>query len=204
MEENKPLDDLAHIKNIMLRSSRSVSLTGMSPIAAGIVGLLGSYLAYRHFFGLNRLSMDRIILSESEFKILGTIGFLTAIIGLGLGLTFAIYEIRKRRNNISSQHVREMFTNLGISLLTGGIIILTLYLNGFVGLALSLSLVFYGLALIHADKYTLTDIKTLGLIQVALGLSSLYLFDFILIIWGAGFGLLHIIYGIVMQLKRVS
>ena len=69
---------------------------------------------------------------------------------------------------------------------------------------MALTLLFYGLALIHADKYTIGDIKTLGILEIVLGLCALYFTNYGIIFWGIGFGLLNTIYGIIMQVKRDS
>jgi hypothetical protein len=59
-------------------------------------------------------------------------------------------------------------------------------------------LIFYGLALVNASKYTLGEIRYLGYGQLALGIINLWQLSYGLYFWAAGFGLLHIIYGIVM------
>ena len=205
MEENKYAEDLNHIKEVMSRSSRSVSLTGLSPIAAGIVGTISAYMVNRQFFqAYGEISLGRLTFSAQEFKLLSQIAWPTLILGFGLGIIFALTEIRKRRQEISSQHIVQLFVNLIIPLITGGLVCLFLFMNGYLALVLSLTLVFYGLALIHADKYTLGDIRTLGLLEIALGLCALYFVNYGMIFWGVGFGLLHIVYGVIMLFKRTS
>jgi hypothetical protein len=67
-----------------------------------------------------------------------------------------------------------------------------------------LTLIFYGLALVNASKYTLNEIRSLGLIEIALGLIATYFIGFGLLFWSIGFGILHIIYGIIMQWRYKS
>jgi hypothetical protein len=62
-------------------------------------------------------------------------------------------------------------------------------------------LAFYGLALINGSKYTLSDIKYLGLCEVVLGCISLFMPGFGLTFWAIGFGALHILYGIIVWNK---
>jgi hypothetical protein len=59
-------------------------------------------------------------------------------------------------------------------------------------------LVFYGIALLNGSKYTLEEIKYLGLTQMALGLLGLLLPGYGLLLFGLGFGLGHIGYGLLM------
>jgi len=47
MEEKDIRNELASIRNIMERSSKFISLSGLSGILAGIYALIGAYLAYR-------------------------------------------------------------------------------------------------------------------------------------------------------------
>ena len=205
MEESKLAEDLNHIREVMNRSSRSVSLTGLSPITAGIIGTAGAYVAYSQFFQVQEaVGLEPMVLSAQSYQLLHQIIWPTLILGLGLGVLFAWKEISRRRDRISKQHIRQLFINLGIPLLSGGLVCLFLFLNGFLGISIGLTLLFYGLALIHADKYTLGDIKTLGMLEMALGMCALYFTNYGIICWGIGFGLLNIIYGIIMQVKRDS
>ena len=69
------------------------------------------------------------------------------------------------------------------------------------GLLAPTTLVFYGLALVNASKYTLTDIRNLGYCEIVLGLLSLFFLGYGLEVWVIGFGFLHIIYGSLMYWK---
>jgi hypothetical protein len=65
----------------------------------------------------------------------------------------------------------------------------------------SASLIFYGLALINASKYTLTDIRYLGYCEIIVGLVNMFFIGYGLWFWAFGFGVLHIVYGISMWWK---
>ena len=54
---------------------------------------------------------------------------------------------------------------------------------------------------VNASKYTLNDIRYLGLTEIFLGLVALVFLEYSLLFWAIGFGLVHIIYGIVMYYK---
>ena len=62
-------------------------------------------------------------------------------------------------------------------------------------------LVFYGLALVNASKYTLTDIRYLGYCEIIVGLLNMQWIGQGLYFWAFGFGVLHIVYGILMWWK---
>ncbi|MGB7841667.1 MAG: hypothetical protein WBL21_02670, partial [Salinimicrobium sp.] len=62
-------------------------------------------------------------------------------------------------------------------------------------------LIFYGLALINAARFSFKELKSLGLSLVVLGLLSCLFLEYSLIFWAIGFGLMHITYGIYMHQK---
>jgi len=62
-------------------------------------------------------------------------------------------------------------------------------------------LIFYGLALINGSKYTVSEVRYLGYLELVLGIVNLWATRYGLYFWAAGFGVLHILYGIVMWNK---
>jgi len=99
---------------------------------------------------------------------------------------------------------KRLLVNLAIPLLTGGIVCLLFLFNGFPGLLAPMTLIFYGLALVNAGKYTLTEVRSLGLIEIFLGLLAMLWIDYGLLFWAFGFGVLHIVYGLIIQRKYKS
>jgi len=66
------------------------------------------------------------------------------------------------------------------------------------------TLLFYGLALINASKYTFDELRYLGIAEIVLGIIACFLVGYGLIFWTVGFGFLHIIYGTFMYFKYES
>lgn len=62
-------------------------------------------------------------------------------------------------------------------------------------------LIFYGLGLIAAGSRTFRDVKVLGACEIILGLAAAITVGYDLIFWGIGFGVLHIVYGILIHYK---
>jgi len=85
-----------------------------------------------------------------------------------------------------------------IPMITGGIFVLLLVDRGYYGLIAPATLIFYGMALFNASKFTLSWVKYLGLSEIILGLLSLWFLGHGLYFWMAGFGVLHIVYGTLM------
>jgi hypothetical protein len=200
--KEKYLNDIKEIKEMMNKSSRFVSLSGPSGIVAGIIALIGAFAAHQLIFKETAiLGFDRIFLSEEQLINLVLIGVVTLVISILLIILLTTRETKKRNQPIWDQQTKRILINLAIPLFTGGFICLILLLQGFAGLLLPFTLVFYGLALVNVSKYTLHEMLSLGLIECFLGLLALVLIEYSLIIWSVGFGLVNIIYGFVVKTK---
>lgn len=205
MNQEKYVEDLREIREIMNRSSRFISLSGWSGIAAGSVALIGAYLAY-HLLYIRQpyLEYEQIVLDGNILVQLLLIAGGTLVLAVGLGIFFTTREAKLKGQTIWDAQAKRLLINLAIPLVAGGILSLILLSRGSVGVVAPLTLIFYGLALVNASKYTLTEIRSLGIIEIVLGLLAAYWIGFGLLFWAIGFGILHIAYGIHMQLKYRS
>lgn len=205
-QNQQTLDTLQDIKRMMERSSRFISLSGLSGIAAGICALIGAWFAKR------KLDDYYIIYdttgygyTDKNFHQLKVDLFLIAMIVLAAAWVSAFYFTwRKARHNklpVWDLTAKRLTINLLIPLVAGGLFIIAMYQNNEWIFITPACLVFYGLALVNASKYTLTDVKYLGLSQILLGLINTQFVGYGLYFWAAGFGILHIVYGFVMWWK---
>jgi len=202
MTKEKYLQDLKDIKDIMDRSSRFISLSGWSGIAAGVVALLGAFAAYQYVYvGQNFLAYQRIMITQERLLILVGIALATLILAIGMGIFFTSRKARKNKQKLWDTQTKRLLINLFIPLAVGGLICLILLAKGFIGFVAPFTLIFYGLALVNASKYTLSDVRSLGLFEILLGLIGTYYIGFGLLFWAIGFGALHILYGIIMNVK---
>lgn len=203
--KEKYLEDLKDIKDIMNRSSRFISLSGWSGVVAGIIALAGAYAAYEIVYSnQDYLSYRKAVFTSESITNL----ILIALATLGLTFLTVIFFTRKKaaKNNqkLWDHQSKRLVLNLLIPLATGGLLCLILLSKGHIGLLAPLTLVFYGLALVNASKYTLSEIRSLGLIEVGLGLLATYFIGYGLIFWAVGFGVMHIVYGIFMEVRYRS
>ncbi|HTL07569.1 MAG TPA: hypothetical protein VL307_04905 [Chitinophagaceae bacterium] len=201
----QPLSDLQDIKRIMERSSRFISLSGLSGIAAGIFGLVGAALAYQWINDYYTLYNTRGKWDLHDFANLEWRLFLLGIAVLSLALLAGFYftwkKAKKNNTVIWNASSRRLLINLCIPLLAGGVFVLALLQQNdwkYIGPA---CLLFYGLALINGSKYTLDEVRYLGMLEITLGCINLFLPGYGLYFWAAGFGILHIIYGLLMWNK---
>ncbi|CAI2765328.1 hypothetical protein [Flavobacterium collinsii] len=200
----KHQEDLAHIRSMMERSSRFISLSGLSGVFAGLSALIGGLYVYQLFkakgleyFGAEyeqHYSVD--LVSELVFT-----GLIILIFAFSFGLFFTVRKSRKYNLPIWTSATKHMLFNLIVPLLAGGIFCLALIYHQVYGLIAPATLIFYGLALINAEKYTFSDIKYLGFCELVLGFISLFFIGYGLVFWIIGFGILHILYGLIMFKK---
>lgn len=90
---------------------------------------------------------------------------------------------------------------MAVPLVSGGLVVMLLVREGLIGLVAPMMLLFYGLSLYNASKYTITEVKILGFVQIALGLVNMVMLGYGLLFWAIGFGLMHIVYGIIMHIR---
>jgi len=202
MNEAKYKEDLKDIKDIMNRSSKFISLSGLSGVFAGIVALIATYAAYTTIYANQDYLNYRwaLINWSTIFKML-LIASLTLLFSIGGGIFFTIRKAKRDGQNFWDIQVLRMIIGLSIPLATGGILCAMFLFKGYIGFIAPLTLIFYGLALVNASKYTLNEIRSLGIIEIILGLIAFHYIGYGLIFWAAGFGILHIIYGIFMHFK---
>lgn len=198
------LNALNDIRNMMDRSSRFISLSGLSGVFAGLSGLVGAYFAKKELdiYASGGYGNNVDAVSDVEFKLLkiGIAVLAVAIIG---GLLFTLRITRKKGLPVWSNTAKLLLFNLALPLVTGGLVILALlFTNPYPGILIApLCLIFYGLALVNASKYTLTDIRFLGICEIILGLICIFYVGYGLYFWAFGFGILHIFYGLIMYFK---
>jgi hypothetical protein len=203
MKKDKYINDIAEIKHLMNKSSRFLSLSGISGVLAGSYAIVASYLGYRQVPAL--LSWNYIhetSISKNDINILVTIGITTLILAIATGSILTIRQAQKNNESIWDSKSKQLLTNLAIPLITGGLFSLTLIYNGLFGLIAPVTLIFYGLSLINASRYTHEHIKYLGYTEISLGLLASTNIGNGLIFWTVGFGVLHIVYGIFMYSKQ--
>jgi len=198
------LSQIKDIRQMMLGSSRFISLSGLAGIFSGIFGLVGGLIAYWKI----HIDLDLIYYSSRDIIVYAfdreLILFLMAdaAVVLILSLVSAIYfttrKAKKEGRKTWDKVTLQMLVNLAIPLMAGGIFCLFLVEYSLLKLVPPTTLIFYGLALLNASKYTLDEIKYLGLSEIVLGLIGCYFWHQAILIWAIGFGILHIFYGTLM------
>ena len=206
---NDHLETLSEIRSLMERSSKFISLSGLSGVAAGLLALAGATLVYiyldtypfenRRLYYITAQSLNKWGMHYLTFFILtaGTV----AISAIGAGIFFTTRKAKRSGQKIWDKLTIRLLISLAIPLVVGGIFCCAMIYHDLFGLVAPATLVFYGLALVNASKYTLSDIRYLGLLEILLGLIALFFLGYGLEVWTIGFGFLHILYGALMYFK---
>ncbi len=199
MSKEDYLNDLTAIKDLMNKSSRFFSLSGLSGILAGIYALIGAIISYYlvHTNYTNPLTLD----SRTFTYILIT---LASVAGLSMITAISLSTRKAKKNNekLWNSTSKRLLTAFLIPLVSGGVYILIKLNNHHYGLTGALMLIFYGLALVNASKYTIGNVKYLGYIEIILGLICAAYPGLGFWFWVAGFGFAHIIYGALIYVKH--
>lgn len=195
--------DLASIRNLMERSVKFISLSGLSGILSGTYALAGGIAAYfiiQYPLSITSYRQESVQSSEIIIKLL-LIALVVLIASLITGFLLSHKKAKQNGTTIWNETTKRLIINLLIPLVTGGIFILILLYNGHYGVVAPASLIFYGLALINASANLYEEIRYLGYSEIVLGLISASLPGYGLLFWAIGFGALHIFYGSLMYRK---
>ncbi|MFP9113903.1 hypothetical protein ACLI1A_08155 [Flavobacterium sp. RHBU_3] len=191
------LKDIQDIKKMMDRSTQFISLSGLSGIMAGVYALVGAYAAKR-IVGNN---YRYITLESYEFKLCLAIMAAVLLLSVGTALIMSASKAKKQGTTLFNSTAIRLLVNFAIPLGTGGVFALLLVQSHHYGLIAPVTLIFYGLACVNASKYTLRDVRYLGITVIIIGLIATYAIGYGLEFWALGFGVCHILYGSIMYFK---
>jgi len=188
------LEDIKHIRSMMERSSKFLSLSGMSGVSAGTVALLGAVAAHYILNGKFFITGD----------VLYDLVLLAIVVIVGAAITGFYFCARKAHKGGSKLWMPVTWKILGefmVPMIVGGIFCIILIYQHAMRMVAPSMLIFYGLALIYAGSRTYRDIKFLGFCEIIVGLlAGIFVYNGLLF-WAIGFGVLHIIYGILIYYK---
>ncbi len=206
-DTDESLETLRDIRRMMERSSRFISLSGLSGVSAGLFALAGAWIAYRWMHAYYRAggTVSRLGYVANEEHPLRERLFLLAVAVLAAALASSTwFTWRKARRNglpVWDHTSKKLVINVAIPLIAGGLFVLGLCYHSLWDIVAPACLVFYGLALVNASKYTLSDIRYLGILEIVLGCINVYYAQWGIYFWALGFGVLHIVYGLIMWWK---
>ncbi len=211
MENNfSSADDLKTIRKIMEDSTRFLSLSGLSGVFAGALALAGAIVAWLFIlkgtplFGeefQNNLTAQQA--STVKWELIAD-----ALAVLSISSFFALYlsarKARRAGRSLWTPVSKRLLLNFSLPLFTGGIFAIILLIHDYNQLIVPALLIFYGLSLINAGKFTYGEVFYLGLLEISTGMLAMIFPGNGLLFWTFGFGILHLAYGIFMYRKYES
>lgn len=198
MSDKDYLKDISEIKNLMNKSSRFISLSGLSGILAGIYALIGAATTY---YLVTKYSYGTLILDGWVFRSVFLILIMVAVLSFITGVYLTTKKTKQNGESIWDSSSKRLIFNFLIPLIAGGLYILIILSQGRYGQTGGLMLIFYGLALVSASKYSIGTIKYLGFAEIILGLTATLYPGYGFWLWVIGFGIMHIVYGTYMHFK---
>lgn len=190
------IEDLKEIRNLMEKSSRFLSLSGLSGIIAGIAASLGAAYAWWY---INQLGI--LIMFDDSVIVLMADALIVFSIALFAGIYFSWRKAIKQGVPFWTKTTKRLLIHFFIPLITGGIFCFFLIYHEYYLMIIPATLIFYGMALVNASKFTYDDTYYFGLSEILLGLLASFFNGYGIWFWGIGFGVLHILYGIVIYFK---
>ena len=206
-DKNQYLESIQEIRSMMERSSKFMSLSGLSGIGAGITALVSGtiasiYLGYINLFDTEQGGIETTTVSNNKIIFFLILAVTTILVAIALSYVFTRRNAKKKNLPIWNKSAKLLTVSMLIPLITGGLFILALVFKFKIySLVAPSMLIFYGLALVNAGKYTVSYTHWLGLAEIAIGLAALLFYGFGLIFWMIGFGIFHLVYGILMYTK---
>lgn len=195
---NKQTEDIKAIREMMEKSTKFLSLSGLSGVTAGITALIGAAFAY--FYLLRDPSLTDFNRTQ-EMLILLIDALIVLTLSIGFGIYFSWKKAKKNHQKLLNSVTKLALYHFSIPLVTGGVFSLVFLLRGNIDMVASATLIFYGIALVSVSKYTFDEIHYLGLTEIILGLLSAIILYKGVFFWSVGFGICHIFYGLAMYVK---
>ncbi len=198
MSSENYLKDITEIKNLMNRSSRFISLSGLSGILAGTYAIIGAAYAY---WLVSNSKRGYLILDGEIFQLVVLDLFLVSLASIGTAIYLTTRKAKRNNEKVWDATTKRLLLNFLTPIIAGGIYILIILNQQRYGQTGALMLLFYGLGLVNASKFTLGDIKYLGYTEIVLGLACAIFPGLGFWFWVLGFGVMHVLYGVVMYVK---
>ncbi len=194
--------ELSSIRDLMERSAKFISLSGLSGVMAGIFAIIGAGTGYTLIKQAN-VNLRRFHVYNEETLVfeLFLVAFAVLILSIGCGIWLSLRKAKKNGQPFWNTGSKRLLINMAIPLVSGGLFTFILIYRGYYGIVAPATLIFYGMALVAGSHYTYSGVKGLGILEILLGLLCALMPGYGLIFWTIGFGLLHIIYGTVMHFR---
>ncbi|HLS37726.1 MAG TPA: hypothetical protein VK023_05590 [Sphingobacterium bovisgrunnientis] len=200
MNQKDLINQIGQIRSLMEKSSKFMSISGLSGVLIGSYALVGAFVAYVLVYGFNsEFGYHDHYVNNGNIPTLIVIALSVLVVSIGTGYYMARQKAKKSGQSVWNPTSKALFKAMAVPLLTGGLLSLIFICKGDYGMIASTMLIFYGLALSAASSFTFKELRWLGILDIILGLLALCLPGYGIYFWAFGFGILHIIYGLIVH-----
>ncbi|HEX7151702.1 MAG TPA: hypothetical protein VF618_09460 [Thermoanaerobaculia bacterium] len=177
-------DNLRYIREAMERASAFTSIPGWGGVIVGLVAIVATAI------GHTVVSVPRDWIS---------VWLAAAVVGSIIGGVSMARKAKRTNVSFTSASSRRFFTCYFAPMVAGAILTLALWRAGAVQPLPAAWLVLYGTGIVSGGAYSIRVVSFLGLGFIALGIVAVFV-PLMLgnLLLGAGFGALHVIFGIVI------
>ena len=132
---DKYIQDIAEIRQMMEKSSRFISLSGLSGVMAGIYALIGAYVAWKLAYTSETLVYDQLIVRDVRGNLTWLMLDAAAVLLLAIitGVYLTRQKAKKQGVKTWDKTAQQLLINLLIPLVTGGILVVIFYYQGLIG-----------------------------------------------------------------------
>lgn len=200
MNQKDLINQIGLIRSLMEKSSKFMSISGLSGVLIGSYALIGAFVAYYLVYGFDsEFGYRDNYVNEDLIPTLVFIALSILVVSVGTGYYMAKQKARRSGQSIWNPTSKALFSAMAVPLLTGGMLAIILISKENYSMIASTLLIFYGLSLSAASSFSFRELRWLGVLDIILGLLALCFPGYGIYFWAAGFGVLHIIYGLIVH-----
>jgi hypothetical protein len=176
-------DNLSYIRDAMERAGSFTAVPGWGGVAMGLTGLAAAIIAPSH----------------PEPRAWLTTWLAAAVVAAVIGLLSVLVKARAAAVPFLSRPARQFALSFSPAILAGALLTGALYQAGRVDLLPGVWLLLYGAAVVAAGTFSVRVVPLMGILFLFLGAIALFSTPLVgAIALGAGFGVLHIVFGVII------
>ena len=178
----RAMDNLKYIRETMERSTAFTGISGWGLVGIGVSAMAASYIAAR----------------QPSFRNWMAVWLGEAVVALLIAGWSIDRKARAANLPLLSGPGRKVAYSLTPPLVAGGLITIVLYRSGLTNAIPGVWLLLYGTGVITGGMFSVSAVPVMGLCFMALGAIACLLPDFSNWLMAAGFGGLHIVFGVII------
>lgn len=179
------MDNLKYIRDTMARATAFTAISGWGLVGIGITALVASFIAAR----------------QPSFKSWMVVWFAEAVVALLIAGWSIDRKARAAHMPLFSGPGRKVIFSLSPPLFAGALMTIVLYRAGLTNAIPGLWLLLYGTGVVTGGMFSVSAVPTMGLSFMLLGAIACFAPGVANWLMAAGFGVLHVVFGITIARK---